>query len=116
VVSRDIFKLIKSLRASSNPALNVSRDGASTTSLGNLCHCLTIFTVKNFFLISSLNLPFLRVNLGISATWTAGYPDTLQRLHYLDFIKAFNTVFHNILLGKLRKCGLDERSVRWIEN
>jgi len=35
---------------------------------------------------------------------------------YLDFSKAFDTVSHNILLGKLRKCGLDERSVRWIEN
>jgi len=30
--------------------------------------------------------------------------------------KAFDMVSHNILLGKLRKCGLDERSVRWIEN
>jgi len=35
---------------------------------------------------------------------------------YLDFSKAFVTVSHNILLGKLRKCGLDERTVRWIEN
>jgi len=34
----------------------------------------------------------------------------------LDFSKAFDTVFRNILLGKLRKCGLDEWSVRWIEN
>jgi len=34
---------------------------------------------------------------------------------YLDFRKAFNTVSHNILLGKLRKCGLDEWSVRWIQ-
>jgi len=35
---------------------------------------------------------------------------------YLDFSKAFDTVSHNILIGKLRKCGLDEWSVRWIEN
>jgi len=35
---------------------------------------------------------------------------------YLDFSKAFNTLSHNILPGKLRKCGLDEWSVRWIEN
>jgi len=35
---------------------------------------------------------------------------------YLDFSKACDTVSHNILLGKLRKWGLDEWSVRWIEN
>jgi len=35
---------------------------------------------------------------------------------YLDFSKTFDTVSHNILLGKLGKCGLDEWSVRWIEN
>jgi len=35
---------------------------------------------------------------------------------YLDFSKAFDTVSHNILLGKLRKRGLDEWSARWIEN
>ena len=27
---------------------------------------------------------------------------------YLDFSKSFDTVSHDILLGKLRKCGLDE--------
>jgi len=35
---------------------------------------------------------------------------------YLDFSKAFNTVSHNILRGKLSKCGLDKWSVKWIEN
>jgi len=35
---------------------------------------------------------------------------------YLDLSKAFDAVSYNILLGKLRKCGLDEWSVRWIEN
>ncbi|GAB0207209.1 mitochondrial enolase superfamily member 1 [Grus japonensis] len=31
---------------------------------------------------------------------------------YLDFSKAFDTVSHNILVSKLRKCGLDEWTVR----
>jgi len=31
---------------------------------------------------------------------------------YVDFSKAFDTVSHNSLLGKLSKCGLDEWSVR----
>ncbi|GAB0208922.1 mitochondrial enolase superfamily member 1 [Grus japonensis] len=35
---------------------------------------------------------------------------------YLDFSKAFDTVSHNILVSKLRKCGLDEWTVRWAEN
>ena len=34
---------------------------------------------------------------------------------YLDFSKAFDTVSHNILLGKLRKSGLDVWLVRWTE-
>ncbi|GAB0206875.1 mitochondrial enolase superfamily member 1 [Grus japonensis] len=35
---------------------------------------------------------------------------------YLDFSKAFDTVSHNILVSKLRKCGLDEWTVRCLEN
>jgi len=35
---------------------------------------------------------------------------------YINFSKVFDTVSHNCLIGKLRKCGLDEWSVRWIEN
>jgi len=56
-VSRDIFNWVRLLRAPSNLAWNVSRDGASTTSLGNLGQCLTTLTAKKFFLISGLNLP-----------------------------------------------------------
>jgi len=36
-----------------------SRDGASTTSLGNLFQCFTTLIVQNFFHISSSNLPSL---------------------------------------------------------
>ena len=46
-------------RATSSLALNASRDQASTTSLGNLFHCVTTLCVKNFLLISNLNLPCL---------------------------------------------------------
>ena len=46
-------------RATSSLALNASRDGASTTSLGNLFQCNTILRVKNFLLISNLNPPCL---------------------------------------------------------
>jgi len=35
---------------------------------------------------------------------------------YLDFSKAFDMVSYYIFLGNLRKCGLDEWLVRWIEN
>ena len=35
---------------------------------------------------------------------------------YLDFSKAFDTISHDVLIGKLRKCGLDECTVTWIMN
>ena len=35
---------------------------------------------------------------------------------YLDFSKASDTVSHNILIGMLRKGGMDEWTVRWTEN
>ncbi|KAK4828550.1 hypothetical protein QYF61_027519 [Mycteria americana] len=56
-MSKDIFNSIRLLRAPSNLTLNVSRDGASTTSLGNMFQCFTTLILKNVVLISSLNLP-----------------------------------------------------------
>jgi len=35
---------------------------------------------------------------------------------YLDFSKIFDAVSHNILAGKLRKCGIEAWTVRWVEN
>ena len=35
---------------------------------------------------------------------------------YLHFSRAFDTVSHNILVGKLRKCRIDEWTVKWTEN
>jgi len=35
---------------------------------------------------------------------------------YTSTSARLDTVSHNILIGKLRKCGLGEWLVRWIEN
>jgi len=56
-VSRDVFNRTGLLRALSNLTWNVSRDGASPTAVGNVCQGVTTLRVRNFFLISSLNLP-----------------------------------------------------------
>ncbi|NXP81441.1 EVI5 protein, partial [Ramphastos sulfuratus] len=52
----------RSLKALSNLALNTSREGAATTSLGNLFQYLTTLTGKNFLLTSSLNFPSVSLN------------------------------------------------------
>jgi len=56
-MGRDTFHYTMLLRASSSLALNASREGASTTSLGNMIQGLTTLIVKNFFLISDLIQP-----------------------------------------------------------
>jgi len=57
-MDRDIFHQTRLLKAPFNLALNTARDGRATASLGNLGQGLTTLTVKNFFLISNLNLFF----------------------------------------------------------
>ena len=52
-MNRDIHSSIGMLRAQSSLALNVAKDGASTTSLGNLFQCLFSLTIKIFFLTSN---------------------------------------------------------------
>jgi len=56
-MGRDVFHLIRLLEAPSNLALNTAREGAARAALGSLFQCLTTLTVKDFFLISKLNLP-----------------------------------------------------------
>ena len=56
-MGRDNCHQTRLLQALTNLALDAAREGAATVSLANLCRCLTTSTVKNFFLISSLNLP-----------------------------------------------------------
>jgi len=52
--NRDVHTLIRLLRAWTSLALKASRDRASTTSLGNLCQCLTTLNIKDFLLTSNL--------------------------------------------------------------
>jgi len=56
-MGRDTFHQTRLLQAPSNLALNTAREGAATAPLGNLGQGLTTLRVKNFFLISNLNLP-----------------------------------------------------------
>jgi len=56
-MSRDISHQPRVPRAPSNLALNPAREGAATASLGSLGQGPTTLMVKNFFLISNLNLP-----------------------------------------------------------
>ena len=35
---------------------------------------------------------------------------------YLDFSKAFDTIFHSILLEKLASPGLDKCTLHWVKN
>jgi len=62
-LGRDIFHQTRLLKAPSNLALNIAREGAATASLGNLGQGLTTLMVKNFFLTSNINLPSFSLKL-----------------------------------------------------
>uniref|UniRef100_A0A8V0XGV5 EH domain-containing protein n=1 Tax=Gallus gallus TaxID=9031 RepID=A0A8V0XGV5_CHICK len=61
---------------------HTSRDGDSTTSLGSLFQCLTTLSVKKFFLIFKLNLPWcnLRPFPLVPQQFTAGI--SLYKVYY----------------------------------
>jgi len=56
-MGRDTFHQTRLLKAPPSLALNTAREGAATASLGSLGQGLETLTVKNFLLISCLNLP-----------------------------------------------------------
>ena len=58
-MNRDTYSYVRLLRTPSSLTWNVSRNEASITSLGNLCQRLTTLSIRNFFLISSLDFPSL---------------------------------------------------------
>ncbi|KAK4816953.1 hypothetical protein QYF61_025776, partial [Mycteria americana] len=96
-MSRDIFNQIRLLRAPSNLTLNVSRDGASATSLGNLFQCLTTLMAATWYpqrlLFSRLNNPnsqlFLIGEVLHPPDHFCGPPlDLLQQVHVFPVLRA----------------------------
>jgi len=82
-MSRDTFQQIKFFKALSNLVLNTARKGAVTTALRNVFQCLSTVTVKNYFLISNLNLLLsfslksLPLDLSLNAVVKSPLPSSL---------------------------------------
>jgi len=80
-----MFNWVRLLRAPSNLALNVSRDGASTASLGNRFQCSNTPSIKNFFLTASLMASSLLLNLLLllpPSGWHGRFGCCLASAHY----------------------------------
>jgi len=60
-MGRDPFHQTRVLQAPSSLALSTAREGAATAPLGNLGQGLMTIRVKNFFLLSDLNLPLFQL-------------------------------------------------------
>jgi len=58
VVGVDSFHQTRLLKALSNLALNTSREGAATASVGSLCQCLTTLVVEFLSYIQSKSTLF----------------------------------------------------------
>ena len=87
-MGRDPTHQTRVLQALSNLALSTAREGAVTASLGNVGQGLTTLTVKNFFLLSNLNLPsfslkLLPLVLSLHALFKSPSPSPSQPLQTL---------------------------------
>jgi len=79
-------------RASSSLTLDVSRNGASTTSLGNLCQCLTTLIVKIFFLSLSETLRQYTVEMRELFRCESLAREGLELCSYLAGLPSFSNI------------------------
>jgi len=93
-MGRDPFHQTRLLRAPSNLALNTASEGAAIASLGNLCHCLITLRVKNFVLVSNLNLPSFSLKHYLLSYHSMPLQKVLRQLSCrpLQVLKGYNKV------------------------
>lgn len=77
---RDTFHQTWFVRGSFSLDLNISREGGSTTFLGNLPQCLTTLSVKILFLTSNLNLLSFRLKPVTTCLCKSSSPSFWQAL------------------------------------
>lgn len=86
---------------------NSSRGGDSTTPLANLFQCLTTFSMKAFFLVSNLNLPWYNMMLFLLALSLLHLEkETIPHLATTYFWGVVGTkVSHNYISSSWNTCG-----------